>query len=77
MPERVVDLLELVEVDEVNRAHAVGPALGERLVHAAAQDGAVGQAGERVEPRELIDSRLRRLAFRAARYCAQGTRKCS
>ena len=46
MAKRIVDLLELIEIDEVHRAHLLGRAGGKRRFHAAAQDGAVRQAGE-------------------------------
>ena len=63
MAERVVDLLELVEIDEVHGAHLLRRAGGKRVVHAAAQDGAVGQSGERVEARKVVDLGLRDLAL--------------
>ena len=47
VPERVVDALEVVEVDEHHRDLALGVAL-ERLAHALAEQRAVGQPGQRV-----------------------------
>ena len=55
MPQGVVDLLELVEVDEVDSAHVVRPPLAQRPLHAVAQDGAVGQHGQRIEAGQMID----------------------
>ncbi len=63
MAERVVDLLELVEIDEVYRAHLRRRAPGDRLVHAVAQNCAVRQAGKRIEAREMIDLGLCGLAL--------------
>ena len=55
MPQGVVDLLELVEVDEVDGAHVVWPPLAQRQLHAVMQDGAVGQSGQRIEAGQMID----------------------
>jgi len=49
MPERVVDVLEVVHVEEQHRnGHAIAPLAGQRVLDAVAQQRAVGQAGERV-----------------------------
>jgi len=57
--ERVVDLLEAVEVDEQERGGAArAPRVGDRTLRAPVQEHAVGQAGERV---------VQRLAAQAAR----------
>ena len=61
--QRVVDLLELVQVDEVNGAHIVDSPFVERLLHAVAQHRAVGQTGQSVEPRQMIDLGLGDLAL--------------
>ena len=47
MPERVVDALEVVEVDEHHRdlTHAAGL---ERLAHALGEQRAVGEPGQRI-----------------------------
>ena len=60
--ERVVDVLEPVEVDQEQGA-ALLPARGvaQRLVERLAHQRAIGQAGERIEPREAAD-----FLFRAA-----------
>ena len=53
--ERVVDVLEAVQVDEDDRERAaVAVARGERLLEPVAQQGAVGQAGERVVERVVL-----------------------
>ena len=56
MAERVVDLLELVEVDEVHGARAVG---ARRFVTRARPSGrgrgAVGQSGQRIVAGQMID----------------------
>ena len=53
--ERVVDVLEAVEVDEDDRERAaVAVARRERLLEPVAQQGAVGQAGERVVERVVL-----------------------
>jgi len=60
----VVDFLEVVEVDQQQRQRLRGlHGAGHRAVQAFAQQGAVGQAGERVEMRLLPDQRLRGLAL--------------
>jgi hypothetical protein len=49
VPERVVDLLEVVEVHQHHAAARAGPARGpDRLLDAVAEQDAVGQPGERV-----------------------------
>ena len=56
MAQAVIDRLEPVEIEHQERA--AGPAIagvGHRLIQRIAQMGAVGQAGERVEPRQLGD----------------------
>ena len=61
MPERVVDVLEPVEVEQQQGQVPVGRAAGgplgvhgDLLGHLGEQRLAVGQAGERVEPGELL-----------------------
>jgi hypothetical protein len=61
--ERIVDLLELVEIDEVNGAHVVGAPFVERALHAVAQHHAVGQPGQGIEARQMIDLGLGDLAL--------------
>ena len=60
MAERVVDLLEAVEVhDHHGRGHVVAARRGERLTDAVVEERAVGQVRERVVERlVLVDLRL-------------------
>ena len=62
--ERVVDVLEPVEIDQEQRA-AFLPASGiaQRLVEGFAHQGAIGQAGQRIEAGKAAD-----LLFRAALF---------
>ena len=62
--QRIVDELEAVEVDEQHR-HLLVEALRlrQRLGEAIHQHRAVGQAGERVVVRQVLDARLLRLAL--------------
>ena len=61
--ERVVDVLEAVEVDEQDRQlHAVPPRLGECVAEALTEHAAVGQPGELVIMREMTDALLGLLA---------------
>jgi hypothetical protein len=59
MPQHVVDLLEAVQVDQQHR-HGVAGARGRphRLVQTVVEQGAIGQARERVPEREVDDTRL-------------------
>ena len=53
--ERVVDLLEVIEVDQHHgRGHVRAAAGGDRLLDAVAEERAVGQAGERVVQRLVL-----------------------
>ena len=62
MAERVVDVLEAIEIEEEERGRAGGVAgLGEDLRQALAQVDAVGKVGQRV-----VTSRDRRCAIRRA-----------
>ena len=71
VPERVVDVLEAVEVEQHHRdllllvrvAAARAPGAGQRLGQPVVEQRAVGQAGERVVQGQLRDPRLRRLAL--------------
>ena len=57
MPERVVDLLEAVEVDEQRRALGAAPAgPGEHLLDAVEDERAVREPGERVVQRLVADA---------------------
>ena len=59
MAERVVDVLEAVEVDEQHAdAAAVAPRLRDRLRQALLQQQAVGQAGERVARGHVLQALL-------------------
>ena len=64
MAERVVDVLEPVEIDQEQGA-ALLPVRGvaQRLVERLAHHRAVGQAGQRIEPRQAAD-----FLFRAALF---------
>ena len=55
MAQRIVDLLELVEVDEMDRERPAPAQARHRRVHLVAEQGAVGQAGERIVARQLVD----------------------
>ena len=61
--QRVVDLLELVEVDEVYGERTAAPQGGERRVHLVAEEGAVGQVGQHVVARQMVDLGLGGLAL--------------
>ena len=63
VPQGVVDLLELVEIDEVNGTHVVGPPCAQGALHVIAQDVAVGQTGQRIESRQMIDLGFGNLAL--------------
>ena len=56
---RVVDALELVEVEPEHGAGIGAARAGQHLVQPLAQQHAVGKAGERVVPRHVGDPRLR------------------
>ena len=73
--ERVVDLLELVEVDEQQRRVDVVGLGGEDRRGALAELDAVGQSGQRVEAREFVDAGLRELALRSRRRTARRRRR--
>ena len=56
MAKRVVDVLEPVEVDQEQGAALLPPRrIAQRLVERLAHQRAVGQAGERIEPRQAAD----------------------
>ena len=60
MAERVVDVLEAVEIDQEQRAALLAlRGVAQRLVERLAHQRAVGQAGERIEAREAADLLLR------------------
>jgi hypothetical protein len=63
MAQRVVDLLELVEVDEVNGERTPAPQRGDRRVHLVPEEGAIGQVREDVVARQLVDLGLCSLAL--------------
>ena len=64
MAERIVDELEVVEVDAQHSERAVGAsALRQCLGHAHAEEDAVGQVGQGVVVRHVGDARLRLFAF--------------
>ena len=61
--ERIVDALEVVEVDEQQRQRRAVLAAGVRqLLEVLDEGGAVRQAGQRVVVREMVDARARQLA---------------
>ena len=63
--ERVVDVLEAVEVEIVERrARAAAARLGECAVEAVVEERAVGEAGQRVMEGEVLSLRLARLQLR-------------
>ena len=53
--QRVVDLLELVEVDEVDGERPAAAQARHSGVHLVAEERAVGQAGQRVVAGQLVD----------------------
>ena len=59
MAEHVVDALELVEIDAVQRQHLALHHAGERAFHGLAEQHPVGEPGERVVSREIGDALLR------------------
>ena len=64
VPQAVVDQLEVVQVDEHQRALALRAlATAQRLLQAVEQQAAVGQAGQRVVVRQVTDFLLGRLAL--------------
>ena len=63
VPERVVHLLELVEIDEQHREVAVALHRGQRELHLVVEEDAVRQAGQRVVARQMVDLRLGILAL--------------
>ncbi|MPN31366.1 hypothetical protein SDC9_178840 [bioreactor metagenome] len=64
MAERIVDALEMIEIEEHQRGAAlVAPALFHDMAEAVAQQQPVGQAGQRVVVGEILDLLLRRLAL--------------
>ena len=54
MPQGIVYLFELVEINEVNGAHVVGPPFAEGSLHSVTQNGAIGQAGQSIKSRQMI-----------------------
>ena len=62
--ERVVDALEVVEVDEQQRQRAWPQRArrSQQRLEVLHEGGAVGQAGQRVVVRQVVDARLRRMA---------------
>ena len=64
MAERVVDVLEVVEVEHVGGDHLAALGAGERVLEPLVQQDAVGQARQRVVQRHVRDLRLRRGAAR-------------
>src|SRR5208282_86280 len=55
MPQSVVNLLELIQIDDVNSAHVVGPPFAKRTLHAVEQNGAIGEAGQRIKSCQIVD----------------------
>jgi len=63
VPERVVDVLEVVEVEVEHREPAIGAQVGDRLSQTFAQQHAVGQIGQSVVMRHMRDDFLRAAAL--------------
>ena len=59
MPERVVDVLELIEIEIKHGEPLPALDLGQRLVQPLAQQDAVGKIGQRVVTRHMRDFHLR------------------
>ena len=65
MAERVVDRLEAVEVEEEDRAAVLtADRADQRIVERPAKRLAVGEAGQRILPREAVELDLRLAHFR-------------
>ena len=65
MAERVVDVLEAVEIEiEERQPRALAPRLDQRPVEAVVEERAVGEAGQRIVEGEVLRLRLARLAAR-------------
>ena len=63
VPERVVDVLEAIEVDEQQSERLSGSARGDdALFQTIVEQHAVGQFGQRIARRQVADARLGRLA---------------
>ena len=63
MTQRVIDLLELVEVDEHHRARQIRRRRNQQDFRAFVEFGPVGQARQRIEPGQFVDARLRNLSL--------------
>ena len=63
MAERVVDLLELVEIDEQHGAAVERARRAQRVLELVVEEGAVRQAGHGVEARHVVDLGLGGLAL--------------
>ncbi len=64
MPERVVDRLEQIEVEDEDRVSGAGAVVAlERFIGLFAKQHAVGEIRQRVVPRHSGDARLAALAF--------------
>ena len=62
MAERVVDVLEAVEIEiEERKARAVAPRLDQRAVEAVVEQRAIGKPGQRIVEGEVLGLRLARL----------------
>src|ERR1700730_7598169 len=55
MSQGIIDLLKSVQINEVNGAHIVRPPFVERLLHAVAQSRAIGEAGQSIKSRQMVD----------------------
>ena len=63
MAERIVDLLELVEIDEQHGAAVERARRAQRVLELVVEEGAVRQAGDGVEARHVVDLGLGGLAL--------------
>src|SRR3546814_15567661 len=60
MAHRIVDVLETVEIDEQQRQHGLAAAgIVDRVLCALAKQEAIGQTGQRVVVRKLLDALAR------------------
>ena len=76
MAERVVDLLEAIEID-VEQRDAVPSRRHAALLEHLVEIAAVGQPGQRIVQRVVLDARMRRLEFGIARSASVLARSSS
>src|SRR5580700_203812 len=55
MSQGIIDLLESIKINEVNGAHGVRVPLIENSIHAAVQSRAIGETGQSIKSRQMVD----------------------